>query len=209
MSDTSERQAAPATPDLKSAFESLVEPCKRVGLCHGEVLRCDFCGDVSRTCQLAQCHFHHPGLRCGKEIATTNGWRRCAGLPGHKDSGEGCSAIQVEWADKAIDRSNQIQALAAFAEKLRATGARAAQVCIDRGWGIGWKERGAVLHLGASEFIEAIRGKRGIPEKEAADVLFTLLAACNSHNVNLVTVVKHLEFLVAGGAVESTGKDQT
>jgi hypothetical protein len=39
-----------------------------------------------------------------------------------------------------------------------------------------WTHRGAYLHLEASELIEAIRGKRGEPVKEAADVLLVLMS---------------------------------
>lgn len=115
--------------------------------------------------------------------------------------------IQAEWADKAIERSRRPTQQTALSQKLATIGRSARQVCTERGWGVGWKERGAVLHLEASEFIEAIRGKRGVPEEEAADVLFTLLVACNSHDVNMARVVEHLTFLVSGGAVESTGSE--
>jgi hypothetical protein len=48
-------------------------------------------------------------------------------------------------------------------------------LCKLRGWSLDWPTRSAVLHLEASELTEAIRGKRGDPLDESADVLFTLL----------------------------------
>ena len=49
-------------------------------------------------------------------------------------------------------------------------------VCNQRGWSLHWTCRGAYLHLEASELIEAIRGKRGDPTSEAADVLIVLMS---------------------------------
>ena len=48
---------------------------------------------------------------------------------------------------------------------------RILSICKKRGWSLHWTHRGAYLHLEASELIEAIRGKRGDPILEAADVL--------------------------------------
>ena len=206
MSDTNQKPAVPPTTDLKSALGSSVE-CPLVGQCHGRASLCDYCGDVTRTCERAQCAVHDTNSRCGREIATTKGWRRCAGLPGHPETA--CLAIQSEWADKAIERARRPWRASPLSLMLSQVAGAAVKVCVERGWGLDWKERGAVLHLEASEFIEAIRGKKGIPEKEAADVLFTLLVACNSYRVNLASVVEHLAFLASGGAVESTGKDET
>lgn len=39
-----------------------------------------------------------------------------------------------------------------------------------------WIHRSAYLHLEAAELAEAVRGKRGDPLEESADVLITLLA---------------------------------
>lgn len=48
--------------------------------------------------------------------------------------------------------------------------------CQRNGWSRDWREAGCYLHLEASEFTEALRGK-GDFEQEAADVLFVLLSA--------------------------------
>lgn len=50
------------------------------------------------------------------------------------------------------------------------------KVCHARNWSLHWTARGAILHLEASELIEAIRGKHGDPKDEAADVLFVLMS---------------------------------
>jgi len=49
-------------------------------------------------------------------------------------------------------------------------------LCRARGWNLHWTHRGAYLHLEASELIEALRGKRGDPLHEAADVLLVLMS---------------------------------
>lgn len=54
---------------------------------------------------------------------------------------------------------------------------KALAVCTSKGWKRGWVEGGCYLHLEASEFVEALRGKGdSTPEEEAADVLFVLLS---------------------------------
>lgn len=49
-------------------------------------------------------------------------------------------------------------------------------MCKLRGWNMHWTHRGAYLHLESSELIEALRGKRGDPLHEAADVLLVLMS---------------------------------
>lgn len=44
------------------------------------------------------------------------------------------------------------------------------------GWSADWQERSAVLHGEAAELTDAVRGKRGDPLEESADVLISLLA---------------------------------
>lgn len=54
---------------------------------------------------------------------------------------------------------------------------KALAACQSKGWKRGWVEGGCYLHLEASEFVEALRGKGdSSPEEEAADVLFVLLS---------------------------------
>lgn len=48
-------------------------------------------------------------------------------------------------------------------------------MCGKQDWGRGWSEGGCYLHLEASEFIEAVRGK-GNKLEEAGDVLFVFLS---------------------------------
>jgi hypothetical protein len=65
---------------------------------------------------------------------------------------------------------------AAEAKPLDPLPARVLAMCKKRGWSLHWSSRGAYLHLEASELIEAIRGKRGDPLAEAADVLIVLMS---------------------------------
>ena len=54
---------------------------------------------------------------------------------------------------------------------------------------------GGYLHLEVSELIEALRGKRGNAEHEAADVLFQLLTIIRSRRLNIDRILKRLEKL--------------
>jgi NTP pyrophosphatase (non-canonical NTP hydrolase) len=54
--------------------------------------------------------------------------------------------------------------------------ARVLAMCRQRNWSLDWTCRGAYLHLESSELIEALRGKRGDPKAEAADVLLVLMS---------------------------------
>lgn len=67
-------------------------------------------------------------------------------------------------------------------------------VCEKMGWSRGWQNAGCYLHLEASEFIEALRGKgESPPEAEAADVLFVLLSTCLGNNIDLDDVSKYFK----------------
>ena len=57
---------------------------------------------------------------------------------------------------------------------------RVLAMCKKRNWSLHWAARGAYLHLEASELIEALRGKRGDPLAEAADVLLVLMSITES-----------------------------
>lgn len=61
--------------------------------------------------------------------------------------------------------------------------ARILAMCKKRGWKLNWSARGCYLHLEASEFIEALRGKRGDPIEEAADVLLVLMSTTEAHGI--------------------------
>ncbi len=64
--------------------------------------------------------------------------------------------------------------------------------CQRNGWSRNWREAGCYLHLEASEFTEALRGK-GDFEQEAADVLFVLLSTMEAHNIGVDWVLEILE----------------
>lgn len=70
------------------------------------------------------------------------------------------------------------------------------QKCQEEGWGRDWKHAGAYLHLESSEFVEALRGKRGDAEKEAADILFVLLSTLASRGIRMKNVVEKLRRLM-------------
>ena len=58
------------------------------------------------------------------------------------------------------------------------------QICDEKDWKTDWKEGGSYLHLEASEFVESLRGKKGLPEEEFADVMFVLIAMMKDHNID-------------------------
>lgn len=75
-----------------------------------------------------------------------------------------------------------------------------ADKCLDKchreNWQRNWSNGGCYLHLEASEFIESLRGKRGNPASEAADVLFVLLAMMKENNVSIEQAIRYLEGVV-------------
>ena len=78
---------------------------------------------------------------------------------------------------------------------------RAIEVCRRRGWDTHWTERGAYLHLEASELIEAVRGKRGKPAEEAvaeeaADVLFVLMSITEAQGLPWNKVLEQLAYKI-------------
>ncbi len=62
-------------------------------------------------------------------------------------------------------------------------------MCKRRGWSLHWSARGAYLHLESSELIEALRGKRGDPKSEAADVLLVLMSITEANGISWSDVV--------------------
>lgn len=74
-------------------------------------------------------------------------------------------------------------------------GEQVLNVCRREGWSLEWDHRGVYLHLEASEFIEAVRGKRGNDvKKEAADLFFTFLAMLASTGIpfeGVITALRH------------------
>jgi len=80
--------------------------------------------------------------------------------------------------------------------ELRLLADRCEEKCKKNGWGLDWKEGGSYLHLEASEFVEATRGKGDSTiESEAGDTLFVLLAMMKYHNLDMGKVVEHLEMM--------------
>lgn len=69
---------------------------------------------------------------------------------------------------------------------------RCSEVAKEKGWKTDWTEGGSYLHLEASEFVESLRGKKGVPHKEMADVMFVLLAMAKDHNVSMYDVINAL-----------------
>jgi hypothetical protein len=63
-------------------------------------------------------------------------------------------------------------------------------VCRLRRWNMNWTSRGVYLHLEASELIEALRGKRGDPLSEAADVLLVLMSITENAGMPWDTVMQ-------------------
>ena len=66
---------------------------------------------------------------------------------------------------------------------------RVLAMCHKRKWDMHWTARGAYLHLESSEFIEALRGKRGNRKDEAADVLLVLMSMTENEGIPFTDVV--------------------
>ena len=67
-----------------------------------------------------------------------------------------------------------------------------ADKAVYRGWSRDWKHVGVYLHLEASEFIEALRGKGGNPVNEVADVMFVLMSSFREHGIEMRDVMDRL-----------------
>ena len=59
------------------------------------------------------------------------------------------------------------------------------EVCTAHGWKKDWSQGGCYTHLEVSEFIEAVRGKKGDPVDELGDVLFTVLAVADYYGIGV------------------------
>ena len=80
-------------------------------------------------------------------------------------------------------------------EELEKLADRCIQACNKNDWKRNWSNGGCYLHLEASEFIEALRGK-GEPYSEVADVLFVLLAMFRHHEMNIHDIFQNLDDLL-------------
>jgi len=88
-----------------------------------------------------------------------------------------------EWRDlaDAVDAAGILGA--GCIDTAQSLPARVLAMCKARGWSLHWTHRGAYLHLEASELIESLRGKRGDPLGEAADVLLVLMSITESNGL--------------------------
>ncbi len=80
------------------------------------------------------------------------------------------------------------------------------EVCNYRKWKKDWSCGGCYIHLEASEFIEAVRGK-GDPVEELGDVLFTVLAVADYYDVDPTealnkNIAKHKRLLRKDGFIQ-------
>jgi len=66
-------------------------------------------------------------------------------------------------------------------------------VCRIAGWSRDWKEGGCALHLEVSEFIEALRKKRGDIIEEAGDILFVLLSILADQDIDIERVFDRMD----------------
>lgn len=57
------------------------------------------------------------------------------------------------------------------------------------GWTKDWIKGGCYIHLEASEFIEALRGK-GDPIDELGDLLITIFSVCENYNIPITDGIK-------------------
>jgi len=64
------------------------------------------------------------------------------------------------------------------------------QVCKNMGWKKDWSSGGCYIHLEVSEFIEALRGKKGDPVDELGDILFTVLAVADFYNIDVEEAIQ-------------------
>jgi len=86
-------------------------------------------------------------------------------------------------------------------------------ICDLKNWDKDWLKGGCYIHLEVSEFIESLRGKgNDPPEKEAADVLFTLISVLSNYDYDINQVIGVLKTMTDEKLAElkqSHGSDQT
>jgi hypothetical protein len=75
---------------------------------------------------------------------------------------------------------------------------RVGEACKKRNWKKDWSNGGCYIHLEVSEFIESLRGKGGVPVKEAADVLITLFAVMAHYGIKAEDLLDSLEEITSG-----------
>lgn len=62
-------------------------------------------------------------------------------------------------------------------------------VCEREHWSKDWSDGGVYMHLEVSEFIEAVRGKKGDPLDELGDVLFTVFAVAGYYGLDPIEAI--------------------
>lgn len=82
-------------------------------------------------------------------------------------------------------------------KRIRELPAQVLEVAKLRGWKLDKMTRGCYLHLEASELIESLRGKRGSPIREAADVLIVLMSITEQNDIPFTDVAIVAEEIVA------------
>lgn len=80
--------------------------------------------------------------------------------------------------------------------------------CRFHEWSRDWKHVGAYLHLEVSEYTEAIRGKRGDPTEEAADILFVLFSSLAQEGIPVTDVLGRLTSIVYGEEGDRQDRDE-
>ncbi len=113
----------------------------------------------------------HYGIGVTKELAKVKAGEHCNDfLPLHPESDFTAFQQRIEALEAALAEAGKLPA-------------RVLAMCHARGWSMHWTHRGAYLHLESSELIEALRGKRGDPVGEAADVLLVLMSITESNGI--------------------------
>jgi hypothetical protein len=150
--------------------------------------RCLKCGDkdwMGGQCRPRPCTCHpddNPPVPCQHRYAITE----CRAAAEGRETVEEVLEVVGTYGPWGRDINEGLRyqiVLADEVKRLRADNSLPADilsVCRERGWNLHWTHRGAYLHLEASELIEALRGKRGDPLHEAADVLLVLMSITQS-----------------------------
>lgn len=99
----------------------------------------------------------------------------------------------VSWFDFKRAKALDAEAASQPDALVNSLPARVLAMCKARGWDTGWSARGCYLHLESSEFVEALRGKRGEPLSEAADVLLVLMSMTEGNGINFSDVIRKVE----------------
>lgn len=91
-----------------------------------------------------------------------------------------------------MSANDAVETLQSYSDRIRAA-------CKRLGWKKDWASGGCYLHLEASEFIEALRGKgeNPCPTSEAADVLVALFAVTSNYKIPISDILERLEATIS------------